>query len=191
LSSLKEMREETVNMKEDTCPICDKGTLKKQVKDKVFKYKGESITIPGYVTYNCDICGDAVVDNGTLRESGKILKDFQRTVDGLLTAMEIKAIRKKLHLTQEEMADIVGGGLKGFARYETGQVCQSRGMDNLLRILDAYPFALNIIRKNMTKMPADFMEKKVVKIDFTKAKKGYVSKPIDYTSQTEELSYGT
>ncbi len=149
-------------MKTETCPICGTGTLGKQVKNKVFEYKGESITIPGYVTYNCDVCGDAIVDNGTLRESGKILKDFKRRVDGLLTAEGIKSIRKKLNLTQEEMAEILGGGLKSFARYETGQVCQSRGMDNLLRILDAYPSALRIIQKKPVKSithldPANFI----------------------------------
>lgn len=143
-------------MKEDTCPICDKGKLKKQVKDKVFKYKGESITIPGYVTFNCDVCGDAVVDNGTLRESGKILKDFQRKVDGMLSGEEIKKIRKKLDLTQEELAEIIGGGLKSVARYESGQVCQSKGMDNLLKILDAYPLALHIIQKKPAKSISQF-----------------------------------
>jgi HTH-type transcriptional regulator/antitoxin MqsA len=53
----------------------------------------------------------------------------------------------KLGLTQEQLAGIVGGGLKSLARYESGQVCQSKGMDNLLRILDAYPETLNIIHR--------------------------------------------
>lgn len=185
------MREETVNMKEDTCPICDKGTLKKQVKDKVFKYKGESITIPGYVTYNCAVCGDAVVDNGTLRESGKILKDFQRQVDGMLTGEEIKRIRTKLNLTQEEMAEILGGGIKSFARYETGKVSQSRGMDNLLRILDAYPVTLNVIQKNQIKKLSLHREKKVITYEEFKAMKIYKSKTKEYSVKEEGAEYGT
>ena len=80
-----------------------------------------------------------------MKKSGRLLKDFQRTVDGLLSGVQIKAIRKKLGLTQEGLAEIIGGGKKALARYETGAVCQSRVMDNLLRILDAYPYALRVI----------------------------------------------
>lgn len=138
-------------MKPQKCPICGVGSLKKEVGAEAFEYKGMTTTVPNYVTYKCDECGEAIVDKVTLKESGRILKDFQRKVDGLLTSEEIKSIRKKLNRTQEEMAEILGGGLKSFARYETGQVCQSRGMDNLLRVLDAYPFALGVIQKKPVK----------------------------------------
>ena len=52
---------------------------------------------------------------------------------------------QKLHLTQEQMATVLGGGLKGFARYENGQIIQSRAMDNLLRILDQFPESLDVL----------------------------------------------
>lgn len=178
-------------MKAETCPICGTGILKKQVKDKKFEYKGESITIPGYVTHNCDVCGDAIVDNNTLKESGKILKDFKRKVEGLLTAAEIRSIRKRLNLSQEEMAEILGGGLKSFARYETGQVCQSRGMDNLLRILDSYPFTLNMIQKNEAKKLALHMQKKVISLEELKCFKRYKNKTKEYSVKVEGVAYGT
>lgn len=178
-------------MKAETCPICGTGTLKKQVKNKKFEYKGETITIPGYITHNCDVCGDAIVDNNTLKKSGRILKDFKRKVDGLLLAEDIRNIRKRLNLTQEEMAEIVGGGLKGFARYETGQVCQSKGMDNLLRILDVYPFTLNVIQKNQVKKLALHMQKKVITFEDFKAMKRYKSKTKEYSVKVEGAAYGT
>lgn len=134
-------------MKAQKCPICGAGSLKKKVGAESFEYKGETRTIPNYVTYACSKCGEAIVDRATLKESGKMLKDFQREVDGLLTGQQIKAIRMKLGLTQEQLADIVGGGLKSLARYESAQVCQSKGMDNLLRILAAYPETLKVIQK--------------------------------------------
>ncbi|MDA3898709.1 MAG: type II toxin-antitoxin system MqsA family antitoxin [Desulfobacteraceae bacterium] len=134
-------------MKTQECPICGAGGLKKTVSTERFEYKGKEIFIPDYVAYECAECGEAIVDPETLKTSGKLLKDFQRQVDGLLTGKQIKQVRKKLGLTQEQMSEIVGGGLKSFARYESGQICQSKGMDNLLRILDAYPEMLNVIRK--------------------------------------------
>lgn len=178
-------------MQAQRCPICDMGTLKKEVVSEPFEYKGQKITIPDYIKYRCNKCGEAVVDNGTLRESGKILKDFKRKVDGLLLAEDIRNIRKRLNLTQEEMAEIVGGGLKGFARYETGQVCQSKGMDNLLRILDVYPFTLNVIQKNQVKKLALHMQKKVITFEDFKAVKRYKSKTKEYSVKVEGVAYGT
>jgi len=175
-------------MKMQKCPICGTGILKKRIGEETFEYKGESITIPNYVTYECAECGEAIVDNEALKTSGKILKDFQRKVDGLLTGSQIKAIREKLGLTQEQLADIVGGGLKSIARYESGQVCQSKGMDNLLRILDAYPHTLNVIRKNDARTMAKL---RVVPLEEYRMKiTGYKYESVDYGVSEEGLADG-
>ncbi len=178
-------------MKAHNCPVCGVGTLKKEVGTETFEYKGLTTTVPNYVTFKCDECGEAIVDKATLKESGRILKDFQRQVDGLLLAEEIRNIRKKLNLSQEEMAEILGGGLKSFARYETGQVCQSRGMDNLLRILDAYPFTMNVIQKNQVKKLALHREKKVITYEDFNALKRYKSKTKEYSVSVKGVAYGT
>ncbi len=70
----------------------------------------------------------------------------QRSKDGYLTDLDIKRIRKKLELTQVEMAEKLGVGEKNFARYENLSVRQSKAMDNLLRILDIYPDAIKSLR---------------------------------------------
>jgi HTH-type transcriptional regulator/antitoxin MqsA len=101
--------------------------------------------VPDYHILECGACGEAVVQRESARQAEKMLRDFGRGVDGLLTAADIKRIRRKLHLTQEQMAQVLGGGLKGFARYENGQVIQSRAMDNLLRILDRFPESLDAL----------------------------------------------
>jgi HTH-type transcriptional regulator/antitoxin MqsA len=129
----------------DTCPLCGGGNLSKIVVEEHFSYKGHSLAVPDYQILECSICGEAVVDKESARRAEKLLKDFGRQVDGLLMAADIKRIRRKLHLTQEQMATVLGGGLKGFARYENGQVVQSRAMDNLLRILDRFPDSLGVL----------------------------------------------
>ena len=117
--------------------------------EETFTYKGRSITISDYLIYKCGECGEEMVeDKYSSKKSGKILGDFYREVDGLLTGSQIKRIRQKLEFTQEQMAQVFGGGLKAFARYESGKVCQSRAMDNLLRILDANPDGVKVLLKS-------------------------------------------
>ena len=70
----------------------------------------------------------------------------ERSAAGFLTDEKIKEIRKKLGLTQRQMAETLGVGEKNFARYENLSVRQSKAMDNLLRILDAYPEAIKILK---------------------------------------------
>ena len=136
------------------CPVCGAGALEQKVVEEVFTYKGQTLTVPDYVVYECASCGEAVVNPASSQRASKLLKDFGRSVDGLLIAADIKRIRKKLGYTQEQMAEVCGGGLKAFARYESGQVMQSKGMDNLLRILDEFPYALDVINRRPSKKSA-------------------------------------
>lgn len=174
-------------MEAQKCPICGAGKLKKKIGTETFEYKGETTTISNYVTRKCTKCGESIVDNVTLKESGKLLKDFQRRVDGLLTGHQIKAIRMKIGLTQEQLADIVGGGLKSLARYESGQVCQSKGMDNLLRILDAYPEMLKVIQKNKVGARS---AAQVTYIEDVRSKKAYRLPEKIFSVETREATYG-
>jgi HTH-type transcriptional regulator/antitoxin MqsA len=174
-------------MKAQECPICGQGVLRKKIDKEIFEYKGNFKTISNYVTYVCPECGESIVDSDTLKQSGRILKDFQRKVDCLLTGEEIKAIRGKLDLTQEQLAQIIGGGLKSVARYESGKICQSRGMDNLLRILDAYPDTLKIIRKNEQKSK---ILPKIVYIEDYRAR-SYRSRNTGFCSEQEDTAYGS
>ena len=129
----------------DPCPICGGGPLKKKVITERFEYKGNDLAIPDYVVYECSECEEYIVDPQTLKATEKRIRDFHREVDGLLTSSEIKKIRKSFKLTQEEFGEILGGGKKAFARYENGTVTQSKPMDNLLRVLTAFPSAFEVI----------------------------------------------
>lgn len=125
------------------CPICGIGKIKEKTVSEEFDYKGKSLVIHDYHIYACDKCEEELVDPKTLRTTEKVLTDFRRGVDGLLASDEIKAIRKKLGKTQAEMAEWLGVGEKNFARYENGQVTQSKTMDLLLRIVGKFPNILN------------------------------------------------
>lgn len=72
----------------------------------------------------------------------------EQAASGYLTDEDIRRIRKKLGLTQKQMEQTLGVGKKTFARYENLSVRQSKAMDNLLRILDAYPETIKILDIN-------------------------------------------
>lgn len=175
-------------MKNEQCPICGQGILKKEVRDEIFEYKGCSKIIPNYVTYSCPECGESIVDSASLKASGKLLKDFQREVDGLLSGMEIKRIRLKLGLTQTEMSEVLGGGTKAFARYESDSICQSKAMDTLLRILDRFPHVLQVIKGSS----GSIEEKKVLGVSALSTRQVYSGKKYaPVAPYTERLAYGT
>jgi putative zinc finger/helix-turn-helix YgiT family protein len=54
---------------------------------------------------------------------------------GLMTPDEIRTMRQKLNLSQAGLAQLSGMGVASIARWESGQLVQSRSNDNLLRLL--------------------------------------------------------
>lgn len=126
------------------CPLCA-GKLKSKTITETFSYKGKSLDYPNYVIHVCDKCGEEFVGDRTIKQSARKLRDFYREVDGLLTSHEIKRIRVKLGRSQDDLGRLLGGGLKAFARYENCDVIQTESMDNLLRVLDEMPSAIDII----------------------------------------------
>lgn len=139
----------------DQCPICGSSKLERREVTETFEYKGQSFEYPNYVVYACESCREEIVDSKCLKESGRKIRDFYRKVDGLLTSDEIKRIRKfKLGLTQDEASKLIGGGPKSFCKYENCEVIQSEAVDNLLRVLDAYPHTLEVMKNKHSHKPA-------------------------------------
>ena len=88
--------------------------------------------------------------------SDHALKIMKARVEGLPLPTEIRSIRKKFQLTQEQAGTILGGGARAFQKYESGEVLPSRTMANLLLILQEYPQGLETLRarrKELEKIP--------------------------------------
>ena len=58
----------------------------------------------------------------------------------------ISAVRKKLNLDQREAAEIFGGGINAFSRYEDGKTKPPLALVKLFRLLDRHPDLLNEVR---------------------------------------------
>lgn len=58
----------------------------------------------------------------------------------------ITTVRKKLNLDQREAAEIFGGGVNAFSRYENGKTKPPLALVKLFRLLDRHPDLLNEVK---------------------------------------------
>jgi len=116
------------------CPLCGEGHVTPRTENTVTEYRGQQGTVAlQYI--ECDVCGSEIAGDAEGRANKRAVLRFRKTVDGLLTGEEVRAIRKKYQLTQAQAAKLLGGGLVAFSKYENDDVAHSDAMDNLLRLV--------------------------------------------------------
>jgi putative zinc finger/helix-turn-helix YgiT family protein len=71
-----------------------------------------------------------------------------RKQHGLLSADEIRAIRKHFELTQAELAQLLHLGANSVSRWESGRNVQTAALDMLLRLIRDLPGSIDYLRKH-------------------------------------------
>ncbi|HQW57637.1 MAG TPA: type II toxin-antitoxin system MqsA family antitoxin [Gammaproteobacteria bacterium] len=130
------------------CPACGKGNLLKKVKSQMFTYKGSSIMLeqPGLW---CNQCDDGILSGQDIEVTEKSFEEFKAKVDGLLSPDDIRRIRRYiLGLTQQQAAEIFGGGKNAFSRYESGEIKPSLPLSNLLKMFERHPEDIKYFTKD-------------------------------------------
>jgi HTH-type transcriptional regulator/antitoxin MqsA len=129
------------------CPACGAAELVHDSRERPYTCKGETTAIPAVVGDYCPACGESVLDAG---ESGRVsaaMLAFNRQVNaGIVDPAFIASVRKKLALDQREAAEIFGGGINAFSRYENGKTKPPLALVKLLKVLDRHPELLDEIR---------------------------------------------
>jgi HTH-type transcriptional regulator/antitoxin MqsA len=129
------------------CPICEQAELVADTRDLPYTYKGESTTIPGVTGEYCPACGEAILDASESARASASMLEFNRQVNASIVDPEfISRVRKRLALDQREAAEIFGGGVNAFSRYENGKTKPPLALVKLLRVLDRHPDLLEEIR---------------------------------------------
>jgi len=122
------------------CPICAKAKLVHDTRDIPYTYKGESTTIPGVTGDFCPACGEVILDAAESTRSSAMMLDFNKQVNASIVDPDfIVSVRKKLALDQREAAEIFGGGVNAFSRYENGKTKPPLALVKLLKILERHP----------------------------------------------------
>jgi HTH-type transcriptional regulator / antitoxin MqsA len=129
------------------CPNCGAAELIRDTRDLSYVYKGEGTTIPAVTADWCSACGESITE---LAESERVtseMRDFNRQVNAAIVDPNfIAMVRKKLNLDQRTAAELFGGGVNAFSRYENGKTKPPLSLVKLLRVLDRHPDLLGEVR---------------------------------------------
>ncbi len=129
------------------CPSCGAAELILDSRDVHYTYKGESTIIPAVTGDFCPACGEVVLDRERGDRYSDLIGQFQRQVNAAYVDPDfIACVRKKLGLDQREAAEIFGGGVNAFSRYENGKTKPPLALVKLLKVLDRHPDLLNEVR---------------------------------------------
>jgi len=129
------------------CPNCGAAELRRSTRAIPYVYKGEQARIPSVTGDFCPKCGESVLDAGESARVSNLMLDFNRQVNAAAVDPDfIASVRKKLQLDQREAAEIFGGGVNAFSRYETGRTKPPVALVKLLKVLDRHPDLLAEVR---------------------------------------------
>lgn len=133
-------------------PICPKTGvgMHRETRPLTLNYKGESITfdMPGWY---CEKSDESIHSGKDMKVSDRMLNLLKARSEGLLEPAEIRRIRKKLGLTQEQAGLTIGGGARAFQKYESGDLLPSRAISSALVLLDRDPNALVVLQRRYKK----------------------------------------
>ena len=129
-----------------TNPVCPEtgAPMYRGLRPMTLTYKGESHTfdMPGWY---CDQSEESIHTGEDMKISDRKLNLLKARCEGVLEPEEIRRIRKKLHLSQEQAGCLIGGGPRAFQKYESGDLLPSRAVSTALVLLDHDPAALSVL----------------------------------------------
>lgn len=129
------------------CPICAGAELVHDTRDMPYTYKGESTILPAVTGDFCPACGESVLEMVEAARTSALMREFSKQVNAsIVDPGFIITVRKKLNLDQREAAEIFGGGVNAFSRYENGKTKPPLALIKLLKVLDQHPDLLAEVR---------------------------------------------
>lgn len=129
------------------CPSCGAAELIHDTRDVSCIYKGETSVIPAVTGDFCPACDELLLNREHGDRYSELLGQFQRQVNAAIVDPSfIAKVRKKLDLDQRQAAEIFGGGVNAFSRYENGRTKPPLALVKLLKVLERHPDLLDEIR---------------------------------------------
>jgi HTH-type transcriptional regulator/antitoxin MqsA len=116
------------------------------IKDVTVQANGVAHTVPEIAGWHCPKCGEVefIDQDGSERHMAAMNAVWEeaRAED----SVSLRAIRKRLGLSQAEAGRLFGGGISAFSGYERGKIQPHKSTVLLLRLLNRHPELLNEIK---------------------------------------------
>ncbi len=120
------------------CLNCENAEMVRAKKDAVIEYRGKQAKVRAVDGWHCPECGEIEFAGKEGERYAEALEKLRAKVDAA-EAEELARIRKKLGLSQRKAAELTGGGVNAFSRYENGKARPVPAVINLFRLLDKHP----------------------------------------------------
>ena len=132
-------------MKKLECPACG-GKMTRAIQDLRYIYKGKPLVVPALDALVCATCGEALF--ATPEDGARYDAAIRAHISAvnLNSAPDLRAIRKRLKLTQAEAGRIFGGGITAFSRYERGEIKPPVALVKFFQVLDRHPELLSELK---------------------------------------------
>ena len=92
-------------------------------------------------------CQEVVLNREHGDRYSELIGAFQRQVNAaFVDPSYIARVRRKLDLDQRQAAELFGGGVNAFSRYENGKTKPPLALVKLLKLLDRHPDLLDELR---------------------------------------------
>lgn len=133
-------------------PLCPETgrPMARGVRPLMISYEGRTrmIDMPGWY---CEESGESVHTKEDMKVSDLAIVRLKAELQNLASPDEVREIRTRLGMTQAEAGRVLGGGVRAFQKYESGETLTSRAMTNLLRSLVRHPEDVDHIREDVRK----------------------------------------
>ncbi|MCL2829860.1 MAG: type II toxin-antitoxin system MqsA family antitoxin [Betaproteobacteria bacterium] len=131
------------------CLQCDDGTkLELGVRDVIIRAGHVTRVVPEIAGWHCPQCGEVEFVDKDSSERHMDALDAAWEEARAAESLPLKAIRKRLGLTQAEAGQLFGGGVSAFSGYERGRVQPHKSVVLLLRLLNDHPELLKEVRRH-------------------------------------------
>lgn len=104
-----------------------------------FRNQSETIELPGWYPSEDPTADQGLHTPKDMQVSDRAINIMKAREAGVFTPTQIRAVRKKLKLSQRDAGRIIGGGPNAFQKYESGDVVLSKAADTALRLLSNNP----------------------------------------------------
>lgn len=131
----------------DPCPACGTGMLERRGTLRL-PINGEEIAVPAAAHLRCPKCHEVVLRFQDAKRLGEDAIAIYRRKHGLLSAVDIRALRERFDLTQAGLAHLLRLGANTVSRWEAGRNVQTAAMDMLLRLLRDLPGSIDYVRRH-------------------------------------------